>query len=341
MKIVESHIQNKNFSSAIKESTKLSESFAKILALISDLDYEKTTKENTKHHIQVELLCNWTSSEKLCKLWNKMSKSGDYTWGKIKIGWDFKRPDYYVVINCPPIHKFPDPKKTIVFHMEPHIPKHPELWGDWSNPVKHCLKVCFHETHHNNIEWHLGKSYTELLAFKPDKTKGDIISSILSSKYRDKGHIQRVDFVKFLEKKGLDVDVYGSNRWDYKCYKGSLEYHKKDEGLFPYKYTFNVENNSIKNYFTEKIVDGILSECLVFYSGCFNLKEYLDPDAFVYLELSDFESDYKKIEKAIKENLWEKRLPAIRRAKKKILTELQFFPRLENMITKLKNNHTT
>ena len=86
---------------------------------------------------------------------------------------------------------------------------------------------------------------------------------------------------KFLEKKGLYIHVYGSNKFLWNQYNGSLPYHKKDEALLPYKYTFNVENNSIKNYCTEKLIDGILSETLVFYSGCYNIREYIDKRAFV------------------------------------------------------------
>jgi len=36
--------------------------------------------------------------------------------------------------------------------------------------------------------------------------------------------------------------------------------------------------------------------------------------------------------KAIEENWWDKRLPAIRAMKQKILNEMNMFPRLENII---------
>lgn len=104
--------------------------------------------------------------------------------------------------------------------------------------------------------------------------------------------------------------------------------------MFPYKYVFNCENNSIKNYYTEKLIDGILAECLVFYSGCYNIKEFIDERAFVYLELNNFEDDYKKVKEAVEGNLWEERIPYIRAAKKKILDYLAFFPRLERIINK-------
>jgi len=160
------------------------------------------------------------------------------------------------------------------------------------------------------------------------------ISTVLSAKYFDPGHIKRIDFVKFLERKKLPIHVYGENKWGYVDYKGSPPPYQKDNAMFPYKYVFNCENNSVKNYYTEKLIDGILSECLVFYWGCYNVRDYIDERAFVYLELSNFEEDYKKVKNAIENNLWEERLPYIRLMKYKILNHLQFFPRLERIINK-------
>ena len=64
-------------------------------------------------------------------------------------------------------------------------------------------------------------------------------------------------------------------------YKGSLPYHQKDQSILPYKYSFNVENFEIKNYYTEKLIDGILGETLVFYHGCPNIKDLIDERAYV------------------------------------------------------------
>ena len=108
---------------------------------------------------------------------------------------------------------------------------------------------------------------------------------------------------------------------------------KKDDALFSYKYIFNCENNEINNYCTEKLYDGILAECLVFYSGCPNIKDIIDDKAYIYLHLSNFEKDYETIRKAIEENWWEQRLPYIKEAKNKILNELQFFPRLKKILS--------
>jgi hypothetical protein len=284
-------------------------------------------------YTRVKLLCNWTDSKNLCILWNKMSQ-GAYKWNNIQIVWE-EPADYYVVINCPPFTVSPPPNQTIVFRMEPNMENNSFMWGEWSKPdPSQYLFVGYHSEHHNNCEWHLSKTYTELLNNPIHKT--ETLSAVLSDKYKDYGHIKRIDFAKFIDHKGLSIHMFGGNKFNWKEYKGELPPYEKDNGLFPYKYTLGVENHKIPGYFTEKLIDGILSECLTFYHGCPNIKEFIDERAFVWLELSNFEEDYKKINEAIVSNLWEERLPYIRKAKHKILTEMQFFPRLESILTQVK-----
>jgi hypothetical protein len=298
--------------------------------LISD---EET--EEVEPLITVKLLANWTSSESLRDVWNKMSQ-GNYTWNNIRLVTD-DDPDYFVVVNAPPTGDTPDPSKTIVFQMEPWMEQHKDQWKEWATPdPSKFFKVCCHKTDYNNNEWHLSKTYNELKTetiVKNNDLDG-IVSTVLSAKYSDPGHVKRIDFVKYLEKQKFPVHVFGDNKWGYVDYKGSLPYHQKDNAMFPYKYVFNCENNSIKNYYTEKLIDGILAECLVFYSGCYNIKEFIDERAFVYLELNNFEDDYKKVKEAVEGNLWEERIPYIRREKFRILNHLQFFPRLDRIINK-------
>lgn len=295
------------------------------------IDDEEIDKKNNK--IRVMLLCNWCDSETLCKTWNKMSK-GDYTWNNIQIVWE-EPCDYYVVINCPPITIFPDNSKIILFHMEPNMVKHPELWGEWSNPPKDMFKFYgTHDNEYNNNEWHISMTYNQLCTEKIIKSKefDGVVSTVLSDKYKDPGQILRIDFAKFLDRKGFPLHVYGGNKFEWKHYKGTLPLHTKDSALLPYKYIFNAENHSIKNYYTEKLIDGILSECLVFYWGCPNIREYLDNNAYVQLNLEDFEFSLDIMQKAISENWWEQRIDYIRQEKKKILNDLQFFPRLEKIL---------
>jgi len=294
--------------------------------------------------IRVRLMCNWCSSKELCDMWNKMSK-GDYTWGNIRVVWE-EPEDYVVIVNCPPINYFHNKDNTILFRMEPDMDQRPDIWGEeWSKPdPEKFLKVCDHKTEYNNNEWHLSRTYDELSVEHPEKVYLTEISTVLSDKYHDPGHVKRIDFVKFLDTKDdVTVDVYGNNKYLYKNYKSPLPPRCKDDGLYPYKYTFNIENQSVRNYYTEKLIDGILSECLVFYHGCPNIRDYIDERAFVWLELNNFEQDYEIIKRAISEDWWTQRLPYIRKMKEKILNNYSFFPRLESIINEheqLKQSHT-
>jgi hypothetical protein len=315
-----------------------------LLSKLYNLDSEtvfflnkKKTITPSKNKTTIKVICNWTSSFNLVQQWKKMSKDSDGNWDDIQITWnDNPSPDFYVIVNAPYKNEFFIPSKTIIFHMEPNMDNE-SVWKDWSTPKldKHkFLKIIDHSTGHNNSEWHLSKTYSDLIHRHPlEKTKD--LSTIVSGKYTDLGHIKRVDFIKYLEEKNIQIDVYGDNRWKYKDYKGKLPVFEKDNGLFEYKYHFNAENTEKNNYFTEKIIDAILSESLCFYWGCPNLSEYIPKESYVRLDLCSFESDAEKIKKTIENNTWEEKLPYIKQAKEKILNTLNFFPRLKHIIDSL------
>ena len=252
--IINNHLKNNKLEYALQECRKNNKTgLGSLLSLNTDyfnIDV-KTSSDLLKTrtpNIRVKLYCNWLTSEELCNLWNKMSK-GNYTWNNIEICWEGKY-DYQVIINSP--HSFETDEfnlnKTILFRMEPHMDKNMS-WGFWTNPDPDLfLKFHSHESSFNNCEWHISKTYNELMESTITKNDSNIISTILSSKYTDPGHKLRVDFIKFLDtKEDVHVDVYGHDL-GYKNYKRSLPYHKKDDGLIPYRYTFNVENFQIDNY---------------------------------------------------------------------------------------------
>lgn len=297
--------------------------------------YNYFTTYKPQKKTTVRMLCNWTDSKSLCKLWKRQSKNNDNTWEDIEITHNVDS-DYTCIINCPPRNEYIHFDKTIIFRMEPNMEKNPHIWHEWSKPDKKAfLKYIDHTIDHCNSEWHLDKTYSQLKTEPIVKTK--IMSTILTSKYFDPGHIKRIDFMKFLQTRDISIDVYGPcSNMNFKNYKGILPSRNKNDGILPYKYTFNVENHKMKNYFTEKFVDAILGECLIFYNGCTNLTDFFDERCFVYLELVDFEKDYQKIIDTINANEWEKRLPYIKEAKAKLLDEMQFFPRLQKIINSQK-----
>lgn len=287
---------------------------------------EKLIDDDT---INVKLLGNWGNSEMLREQCKNMCKT-EYRWNNIEVVTD-DNPDYYVVFNSVDSSESIDKSKTIVFQTEPFMDgKNSGKWGEWSKPdPKEFFKVVTHKTDYNPILWNLNKTYTELQTFKIDKTS-DELCAISYPEYIDIGDIKMVDFLKYLDnRQDICINIFGSNKWGFKNYKSF-----PDNKILEYKYIIVCEKESTDNYITHKIIDGILSECLVFYFGCGNVREFLDNRSFIQLGLSNYEKDCDIIRKAIDEKMWEQRIGIIRSEKMKILNYLQFFPHLERIINK-------
>ena len=290
----------------------------------------------TSKKYRVKMLCNWCSSEQLCKEWSNMYDS--------RYGFEMVSDtniDYYVVINS--TNDYHDPLKTIVFQMEPWVMNPSstwgvKTWGKWSklDPSAFLEVRGRHSNCHNNVLWQLELSYAQLEQLTYP-TKQNCISSICSSKYFDEGHKARVDLLHFLDKKEVDknwLHIYNKdNSLQFINYKGPcIPYVNKSIGILPYKYYFMVENNYEENFITEKLWEPILCETLCFYYGCPNVTDYIDERAFVLLPIHDFEKCFEIMQTAIREDWWSQRLPFIQQEKQKILQKLSFCPVVNEII---------
>jgi hypothetical protein len=287
---------------------------------------KRTNKTNkTNKTIRVKMLCNWSSSKELCDEWKVMCEK-DYKWKNIEITWEDKNIDYYVIINYPKENHFYIPNKTIIFQMEPLT--YSRKWGKWSNPDPNkFLFVGAHKQHLNNVQ----VQFKKLPLSIPSTNRLNKAMIILSEKNDQPGHNKRINFLKKTQTNL--IDVYGrKNYHKLKNYKGVVPNDNKEDLFVQYKYSFNAENNWEHNYATEKIWEPIVCENLCFYWGCPNLEEYIDPRAFVRLNLADISGSLKIIEKAIQEDWWSQRIDVIRKEKEKILTKLFFFPRIQKII---------
>jgi len=306
-------------------------------------------KSNRQGKISLKIIvCHMDLKYEDTKDYFKRFCKSDYEWDNLVLTNEFFA-DYYIIINNPgsPWNNkflFYNPKRTIIFQADPI--EYRKEWGKWAEPAKKNFFYVYDTKHHHNfVEWQISKDYNWLSNNSIKKTKS--LSTVTSALYRFPGHKKRLDFLQFVDKK-LKIDIYGRpkmNRWSIaeklnklKNYKGSLPHLCKDNGLFPYKYTFAAENSSEKNYFTEKIIDAILSECLCFYWGCPNIEKFINKRAFIRIDLDNPEKALKTIQNAIKNKEWEKRIDIIRKEKKKILNEMQIMPTIERIIKqKLKN----
>ena len=165
--------------------------------------------------------------------------------------------------------------------------------------------------------------------FKSKISKQNLLSAVTSELYYLEGHKKRLNFLyqldQSVEAERGEFDLFGKqysgqifSRFIH--YRGELK--DKYEGLLPYQYHFSCENSFIPDYFTEKILDPILAECLCFYDGCTNIREYIDERAFIQININDIFNSIHTIVHMIENNEYRKRKKIIVQQKKRILMEL-------------------
>ena len=116
--------------------------------------------------------------------------------------------------------------------------------------------------------------------------------------------------------------------------KGVRYLNDKAEVLDSYRYHVAIENDSVPDYFTEKLVDSFLGLALPFYFGCTNTADYFPQESFIPIDIFDFEGSINTIRRAIRANEYEKRLPYIKEARRRVLEEHNLFALLSREIEK-------
>jgi hypothetical protein len=188
------------------------------------------------------------------------------------------------------------------------------------------------------IPWYVGFKQTKAKGFEATLTYDDIlncktpkktklISVITSNKAFTQGHQDRIDFVEKLKAHyGDKIDVFG---------RGYKDFDDKWDVLAPYKYHIAIENDSKKYYWTEKLSDCYLTETFPIYHGCSNLSDYFPEDAFQSIDILDFESAVKIIDRIIAEDTFEKKQDVLKDCKLKVLNEYNLFDYIAMLCDKL------
>lgn len=266
--------------------------------------------------------------------------NGNFIYKDIELVYNTDHIDYYVILNY---HNEVDyNKNNIVLQMEPWVYDNKKQWGikqwkEWSIPdYRKFLYVRRHVNSLNPAQWFFIPPV--LLSKDEENNKRhsknqDKMIVILSDKYSDSGHINRVDFVKFVENSNLDIiDVYGyKNYHNFKNYKGTIP----DKSIISqYKYMLSAENNNEKNYATEKIWESFMAGTLCFYDGCPNLQDYIDIKSFIKVDLTDKNNSLKIILNSIKNNEWYNRYNIILNTKKIIIEKYNALEIINDIIVK-------
>jgi len=241
-----------------------------------------------------------------------------YTWKDIQLTCE-QDYDYAAIIDCVFTQNYFDPSKTILFRCEPKLLR--DIFPDYNRIIDPSK---FLKVFDMNCLWGwLGLDYVSM--HNNDFTKNKVLSSIISSNYGTEMHMKRLNFLPTLDRLPY-FDHFGDDRGgtgvfnSLKSHKGKIE--SKIIGLKDYKYHYNSENSREIGYFSEKFIDALISECLIFYDGCVNMDDYFDPRCFIRIDLDDYEKSLHIIQSAIANDEWEKRIDIIKKEKFRILEKL-------------------
>ena len=142
-------------------------------------------------------------------------------------------------------------------------------------------------------------------------------------------HRKRYIFQKNLTQLLPELDIYG---WD-------IDYvEKKAECLDHYRYTIAVENHIGPHHWTEKLSDSFLGYCLPFYSGCTNATTYFPEESIVPIDMEDPRAAVDIIREAMASGEYERRLPAIIEARRRVVEEYNLANVVGDMIAKVAGN---
>lgn len=166
------------------------------------------------------------------------------------------------------------------------------------------------------------RSWQEISGPCPEKTK--ILSTVTSNKQQQHTlHKQRYELAKAIDDNIPEMELFG---------KGIQPVNDKADAMDAYKYHVAIENYNGKHHWTEKLSDSYLACCLPFYSGCTNIEEYFPEESYIKIDISDHEKSIAIIRQAIDNNEYEKRLPAILEAKRRVLEDYGFFSVVSKII---------
>jgi len=176
---------------------------------------------------------------------------------------------------------------------------------------------------HPAVAWYVNRSFDQLSVLDvPAKSKA--VSWIVGNAGNLPGHFKRLSFLKFVQDEpSFNIDLFGravrviDDKWD---------------GLAPYRYSLAIENSCSPDYWTEKLADCFLAWTIPFYYGCTNLEAYFPKESFIRIDIGKPEMAMEQIRSAVKNNEWEKRLPALKRAREQVLNQYQLFPHLVRQI---------
>lgn len=144
------------------------------------------------------------------------------------------------------------------------------------------------------------------------------LSIISSNKTQTFGHKLRHDIINNARN---SMDVFGS---------GYLHIDNKITGLKDYMFSLIIENDRLDNWFTEKIVDCLVTGTIPIYWGCNNIDKYFNTKGFIeFKNINHFKESVLPI---LNEDTYKNMLPFINENFNLALNYVNFWGRVESII---------
>lgn len=181
------------------------------------------------------------------------------------------------------------------------------------------------------LHWFYGVGSQHIIPFDdmiahPPLDKAHDLSMVFSPKrMRHTLHHQRFNFMRNLMRLMPEMHVYG---------RGARPLDDKAKALDAYRYSVAIENYIGPHHWTEKLSDAFLGLTLPFYAGCTNAADYFPAESFIPIDIKDPAGAARIIRQAILDKEYEKRLPAIMEARRRVLFEHNFFAVISREIEK-------
>lgn len=227
-----------------------------------------------------------------------------------------------------------DPARIWALHMEPE--GYVQKLG-YDDPVEHAKFSRFYTTCQSllakggiyrasppYVHFHVGRTWDALEAARPMPKKLSV-GMIMSGLQHIEGHRNRFAFLEALCASDLDFGFWGrgKNLQNYRGYRGFAV--RKWDVHAACRYSIVMENSIAPNYWSEKPADALLSWSLPFYHGCPNLEDYLPAESFIRVDIRNPEATIETIRRTLRDDPYEKRLPAIAEARRRLLHEQNLY----------------
>ncbi len=186
------------------------------------------------------------------------------------------------------------------------------------------------------LHWFYGVGSHEILPFDTLFTHASVekkhdASMVYSPKsMRHTLHHHRARFMHWLVRNMPELNMFGRET--------PRKLDDKAGCLRDYRYHIAIENFIGEHHWTEKLADPFLGLSLPFYYGCPNAADYFPQDSFIPIDIRDPAGALGIIRAAIANNEYEKRLPALIEARRRVMFEYNLFAVAAREIARLNSD---